>query len=127
MKNFDVENVFKYHAPRPDQLPRYEAIRAKAREMAQLLEVSCPNSREKSTAFTQLQNAVMWANASIAINESGQGETAGQSAPTEQAVQQQPISIQPPIDPPTQPADIQDPADPPPASQPDPVVAAVEA
>jgi hypothetical protein len=70
MKNFNVENIFRYHAPRPDQLPRYEAIRAKAREFALLLDANCPDSREKSTAFTHLQNAVMWVNASIAITES---------------------------------------------------------
>ncbi len=29
----------------------------------------CPESREKSLAITNLQQSVMWANASIAINE----------------------------------------------------------
>lgn len=117
MKNFDVENVFKYHAPRPDQLPRYEAIRAKARELAQLIETACPNSREKSTAFTNLQQSIMWANASIAITESGTGETPGIQPPA--------IADPPPSIPPQTP--IVDQTDPPPASQPDQVVAAVEA
>ena len=65
----DVNQVFKYHAPRPGQTERYEAIREKARELAMLIQLSTPQSREQSTALTNLQQAVMWANASIAINE----------------------------------------------------------
>lgn len=64
-----IANTFTYHAPKPGQPERYEAIRAKARELATLLAESCPDSREKSVALTNLQQAVMWANASIAINE----------------------------------------------------------
>lgn len=67
---FDVENVFKYHAPKADQPQRYKALRAKARELATLIDASCLESREKALALTNLQQSVMWANASIAINES---------------------------------------------------------
>ena len=65
----DVNRVFKYHAPRPGQTERYEAIREKARELATLIQFSTPESREQSTALTNLQQSVMWANAAIAINE----------------------------------------------------------
>jgi hypothetical protein len=64
-----IENNFTYHAPKEDQPRRYEVIRVKARELALLINQSCPESREKSLAFTHLENAVMWANASIARNE----------------------------------------------------------
>lgn len=67
MKNF--ENIYTYHAPKDTQPKRYEAIRKKAREFATLIELSCPESREKSLAHTKLEEAVMWANASIARNE----------------------------------------------------------
>jgi hypothetical protein len=67
----DVNNTFQYHAPKGDQPSRYEAIRAKARELATLIQESTPASREQSLALTNLQQAVMWANASIAINEAG--------------------------------------------------------
>lgn len=67
--SFNAEETFKYHAPKADQLPRYEGLRAKAKEMALLIEQHCPQSRESSLALTSLQQAVMWANASIAINE----------------------------------------------------------
>lgn len=63
------ENNFTYHAPKGDQAERYGKIREKARELAELMEESCPDSREKSLASTKLEEAVMWANASIARNE----------------------------------------------------------
>lgn len=64
-----IENNFTYHAPKGDQAERYGKIREKARELAELMEESCPDSREKSLASTKLEEAVMWANASIARNE----------------------------------------------------------
>lgn len=65
----DLENIYKYHAPKNGQAEKYEAIRAKAKELAELIDNSCPNSREKSISFTQLETATMWANAAIARNE----------------------------------------------------------
>ena len=67
--NVTIENNFKYHAPKPGQPEKYERLREKAKELANLFDELCPNSREKSTAMTQLEGAVMWANASIARNE----------------------------------------------------------
>lgn len=64
-----IQNAFTYHSPKADQPERYENIRSHARELAEVIASSTPNSREKSLAFTNLQQAVMWANASIAINE----------------------------------------------------------
>lgn len=64
-----IDNIFKYHAPGGTQPTRYAELREKAREFAHLIDSSCPESREKSLALTSLQETVMWANASIAINE----------------------------------------------------------
>jgi hypothetical protein len=69
MANQQIENAFTYHAPKGDQAERYTEIRDKAKELALLLDVRCPNSREKSLALTNLEQAIMWANASIARNE----------------------------------------------------------
>lgn len=66
----NIDKTFQYHSPKEDQPKRYEAIRAKARELAHLISDSTPISREQSVALTNLQQAVMWANAAIAINES---------------------------------------------------------
>lgn len=64
-----IENNFTYHSPKDDQPERYEIIRGNARELADVINESCPDSREKSLAITNLEQAVMWANASIARNE----------------------------------------------------------
>jgi hypothetical protein len=64
-----LDNIFSYHKPKDGQPARYEFIRAKALELATMLNHYCPDSREKSVAITKLQECVMWANASIAINE----------------------------------------------------------
>lgn len=65
----NIEKAFTYHAPKEGQPQRYVAIRGKAKELAELIGESCPDSREKSLAFTKIEEAVMWANASIARNE----------------------------------------------------------
>ncbi len=62
----NLNHIYKYHAPKKDQPAKYEAIRAKAKELAELIDKECPDSREKSVAFTNLETAVMWANAAIA-------------------------------------------------------------
>ena len=68
MSNKEIENNFTYHKPEGDRPERYEEIRAKGKEFAELIEGLCLPSREKSLAMTKLEEAVMWANASIARN-----------------------------------------------------------
>lgn len=63
-----IENNFKYHAPKEGQPEKYTALRDKAKELAYLIDELAPNSREKSLAMTKLEEAAMWANASIARN-----------------------------------------------------------
>ena len=64
--NETIENNFKYHSPKPGQNDKYEALRAKAKELAYMIDDLCPKSREQSLAITNLEQSVMWANASIA-------------------------------------------------------------
>lgn len=64
--NSRIENNFKYHAPKEGQPEKYNALREKAKELAYLIVELCPDSREKSKALTDLEQSVMWANASIA-------------------------------------------------------------
>jgi hypothetical protein len=64
-----IDNNFRYHSPKDDQPDRYRAIRSSAKEFAELINETCPESREKALAFTNLEQAMMWANASIARNE----------------------------------------------------------
>lgn len=65
----DLENRFTYHPPKGDQPDRYDHIRRNAKMLASIFEDYCPESREKSLAMTNLEQAVMWANAAIARNE----------------------------------------------------------
>lgn len=65
----DLEKRFTYHAPKPGQPEKYTAIRAKAKELAEMIVELVPLSREQSLALTNLEQAVMWANAGIARNE----------------------------------------------------------
>jgi len=65
----DLNNVFSYHAPKGDQPQRYEKIREAAKIFAKVIEECCPYSADKSAAIRKIREAVMTANASIAINE----------------------------------------------------------
>ena len=64
-----IERNFTYHKPEGDRIGRYEEIRAKAKGLAYLIDGLCLPSRERSLAMTKLEEAVMWANASIARGE----------------------------------------------------------
>ena len=64
-----LENDFKYHSPKPDQIPRYQKIRDKAKELAIVICENSPASREQSVSLTALDQVVMMANAAIARNE----------------------------------------------------------
>lgn len=64
-----LENDHTYHAPTGTQAARYEAIRALAFAFATELTYLCPESRELSLALTNIEQAVFYANASIARNE----------------------------------------------------------
>ncbi len=64
-----IENNFKYHAPKEKQIDKYNLLRDYAKDYAYIINDSCPNSREKSLALTKLEESVMWANASIARNK----------------------------------------------------------
>ena len=64
-----IESDFTYHAPKADQPERYVALREKAKELAYLILLSTPPSREQSLALTNLELAIFWANASKARHE----------------------------------------------------------
>jgi hypothetical protein len=64
-----LENNFTYHKPKDDQQSRYVHIREAAHLLAQVIVQNSPMTREQSLALTNLEQAVMWANAAIARNE----------------------------------------------------------
>lgn len=65
----NIDNSFTYHAPKENQIPRYEALRSKAKELAELIRDTVPASPEQTLAIRELEASVMWANKAIACNE----------------------------------------------------------
>lgn len=64
----ELEEGFKYHKPNEEQVKAIEAIRAKSKELAQLIVEVVPEGAEKIQAITYIRQAIMFANAGIAIN-----------------------------------------------------------
>jgi len=62
----ELECRFTYHEPQEGQPDLYERIRAKSRELAELIVEVTPESREQSLAVTKVEEATMWANAAVA-------------------------------------------------------------
>ena len=65
-----IENNFKYHAPKPDQIEKYTELRNAGKILVEGINMMCPDSREKSLAITKVEEAIMWANAAVARNTS---------------------------------------------------------
>lgn len=64
----DIDNWFTYHAPTPDQIPLYGAIREKARELALLVVDRVPPSADRTAALRSLRETVMAINLAVACN-----------------------------------------------------------
>ena len=65
MTDDTLDKNFTYHKPNDDQVTRIVEIRHDAKTLAETIQFMCPESREKSLAITKLEEAMMWANASI--------------------------------------------------------------
>jgi hypothetical protein len=63
----DIDKIFVYH-DKPAQVPNYVKIRDDAREFATTILELCPESAEATLAIRHIQQAVMFANAAIAIH-----------------------------------------------------------
>ena len=59
MEQSDIEKRFTYHSPKDNQPERYARLRAKAKELAELINELTPASREQSLAFTALEECSM--------------------------------------------------------------------
>jgi len=64
----DIVNIFTFHAPTEEQKLKYEAIRSKAMELAKVIYDNTPPCADQSAAIRKVREAVMTANASIALN-----------------------------------------------------------
>lgn len=63
-----IDNIYGYHPPADlVMVKRHEQVRETYAAFAKFLDLILPDSREKSTAMTNLRQSSMWANASIAM------------------------------------------------------------
>jgi hypothetical protein len=63
-----IEEIFTYHSPSSDQLPKYQAIRDAAKAFALVVVKNTDSSPDQSAVIRKIREAVMTANASIALN-----------------------------------------------------------
>jgi hypothetical protein len=65
----DLENRFEYHPPQnPETVSAHERVRSVAGNTAEFFNIVLPECREKALAMTKIEEAMFWANASIARN-----------------------------------------------------------
>ena len=67
MNDPKIEAIFTYHPPQPGQPEQYEAIRTAAKNLAYVIKANTPGCPDQSAAIRHLREAVMTANASIAL------------------------------------------------------------
>jgi hypothetical protein len=63
----DMENIFSYHPPTTGQLENYEAIRQAGKAFADAILANTPPSPDQSAAIRKVREAVMTANAAVAL------------------------------------------------------------
>jgi hypothetical protein len=62
----EIDRLFDYHRPTPEQQRQYERITAAVKALAELLHEECPASPDRDAAVNKLREVRMLANASIA-------------------------------------------------------------
>lgn len=62
----EIERRFTYHRPVGDKIMDHDDIRLEFKRFALLLRERLPAGREKSLAFTALEEASFWAHAAVA-------------------------------------------------------------
>lgn len=65
----DVDHIFTYHPPTGNQPDRYNSVREGARIFAHIILANTKPSPEQTLAIRKLQEATMFANASIALEK----------------------------------------------------------
>lgn len=64
-----IENNFMYHKPEAACIPVFKDIRNEGKAFARLVMNDVPECPERTIAFRKIEEAVMWANAALARNQ----------------------------------------------------------
>lgn len=62
-----IAHIFSYHRPSEEQIPKYQAIRDAAKNLATVIAANTPASADQTAALRHLREAVMTANAAVAL------------------------------------------------------------
>lgn len=68
MNEQTIDEIFTYHQPKEGDPQKYTAIREAARDLAWVILTQCPPCADRTVALRKVREAVMDANASIALN-----------------------------------------------------------
>jgi len=63
-----LAQLFQYHPPTPETLPKFAAINQAAKNFAEVVLQNCPSGADRSAAIRLIRDARMTANASVALN-----------------------------------------------------------
>lgn len=63
-----LRELFSYHPPTPNTLPKFAAINQAAKNFAEVILQNCPRSADLSDAIQKIREARMFANAAVALN-----------------------------------------------------------
>lgn len=63
----DLDNVFSYHRPTPDQAQRHEAVKIAAKAFAAEILRLAPDCADRSAALRHVREAMMTTSAAIAL------------------------------------------------------------
>lgn len=69
MTREELDNLFSYHPPKGDQVPRYTEIREAGKALAVKILECTPSGADQTAAINKVRETVMFANAAIACNE----------------------------------------------------------
>jgi len=64
-----IDKPFAYHKPSPDGMVQITRLREVFSYAKRMIEMCCPESRQRSVAITELETAAMWAIKAVVFND----------------------------------------------------------
>jgi hypothetical protein len=64
-----IDKPFAYHRPSPAGFAKITALRLAFSETKAIIEQTCPESRHRAVALTELETAAMWAIKAVVFND----------------------------------------------------------